>query len=427
MSTQSPLPFASLDGARTAVPPRPAAAHRAAHRADPADPADLERDRRDRAALALLAEPGDLRVAAGVALVGAAELYRQVLDGTAEGGLADDARVRAAASDAERALERAERTGIRFVVPGDAEWPAGLDGLAWAGSAHQRGGVPLGLWARGPVRLHDLATGLAVVGARSATTYGTDQAARISHDVARAGLPVVSGAAFGVDIAAHRGALAAPAGRTAAVLACGVDRGYPQAHERYIDAIAAEHVVVSETAPGMPPSRIRFLSRNRLIAALTDGTLVVEAALRSGALSTAHWATRLGRHLVALPGPVTSEASRGTHRLLREGEASLVTDGADVLEVLGRAGQHLVEPERSPQTLRDRLTVRERQVLDAVPFSGAAELAHVARTAGVSTLGVTSALGRLVRCGLLEQDGAGFRLTGKDADAPDDGLLDSSA
>ncbi|TIC80854.1 DNA-processing protein DprA [Nocardioides sp. GY 10127] len=387
---------------------------------------EREADRLIRATLSLVGEPGDLRITEGVALVGPVELHRQIRDGTAADGLADDVRLRTAEADAPRALELAERTGTRFVVPWDPEWPRSLDALAWSGSAHERGGVPVGLWVRGPLRLDELGRSVAVVGSRSATTYGTGQAGALAHDLGRVGVPVVSGGAFGIDVAAHRGALAGR-GRTVAVLACGVDRVYPQAHEHLLEHCAAEHLLVSETAPGLPPSRIRFLSRNRVIAALAVGTVVVEAALRSGALSTAHWATRTGRHLMGVPGPVSSPQSAGVHRLLRDGEAVLVTNAEDVLEVTGHAGEHLLPVPPSPQTVRDRLTPRQRQVLEALPRHHAARLAEIGRAAGVSTLGVTTALGTLVRRGLVEQDGPGFRLTGADADRLDETLLDSSA
>ena len=156
---------------------------------------------------------------------------------------------------------------------------------------------------RGPVGLHELESSVAVVGSRSATSYGADLAASIGAELARADQTVVSGAAFGIDQAAHRGSLAM-GGPTVAVLACGVDRAYPLAHKALLDHLAATGAVVSELAPGCAPTRLRFLSRNRLIAALTGGTVVVEAALRSGALNTANWAGRLNRpaHGRARPG-----------------------------------------------------------------------------------------------------------------------------
>src|SRR3954447_15859043 len=175
------------------------------------------------------------------------------------------------------------------------------------------------------------ARSVAVVGSRSATTYGAAVAGDIAATLGAAGHTVVSGAAFGIDNAAHRGALAAQ-GPTVAVLACGVDRAYPAAHRPLLDYIAEVGVVVSEAAPGCAPTRIRFLARNRLIAAFGQGTVVVEAAIRSGALNTASWTTELRRVLMGVPGPVTSAPSAGVHQLVRSRDALLVTSGQEVLE-----------------------------------------------------------------------------------------------
>ena len=189
-----------------------------------------------------------------------------------------------------------------------------------------------------------------------------------------------------------------------------VDRAYPTAHKSLIDHLAAECAVVSEAAPGSAPTRLRFLSRNRLIAALTRGTVVVEAALRSGALNTANWATRLNRPLLGVPGPVTSAPSQGVHQLIRVGAAVLATSGEEVLELVGSSGQHLVEVPRGLDGPRDRLTLRQQQVLDAVPVSRCAGADSIARTAGLGLVEVRSALSRLAARGLVEQEARGWRL-----------------
>jgi DNA processing protein len=176
-----------------------------------------------------------------------------------------------------------------------------------------------------------------VVGARAATTYGCDVASSIAYELAERGVVVVSGAAYGIDGAAHRAALAA-GGTTVAVLSSGVDRAYPVGHEALLERIAAQGAVVSEAPPGRHPSRARFLTRNRIIAAMSAGVVVVEAALRSGALNTAHWATQLSTHVMAVPGPVTSAMSAGPHRAVIDRGASLVTDAADVLELVSPVG-----------------------------------------------------------------------------------------
>lgn len=359
-------------------------------------------DRMARVALATTVEPGRHQLLALVSEIGAESVYAGLLD-------QPDIGSRLAEADPDRVLTEADRAGLRFVVPTDDEWPVQLDDLARAGPLQERGGTPLGLWVRGPLRLDALVGSVAVVGSRSATTYGADAAADIAAGLAGAGRVVVSGAAFGIDQAAHRGAVVGD-GATVAVLACGADRVYPAAHRRLIEHVAAEGAVVSETVPGGAPMRIRFLSRNRIIAALTVGTVVVEAAVRSGALNTANWAGRLNRHLMGVPGPRTSAASEGVHQLVRSGAASLVTGPEDVLEVVGAAGEHLTEQARGPERPRDRLDHRQQQVLDAVPAVRAAPDASIARTAGLAVADARGTLAALAGLGLVEQEPGGWRL-----------------
>lgn len=299
-----------------------------------------DQERLARVALNSLAEPGDRRLALLVAGLGAVEVHQRLLAACDLDGIATDVAARLAAIDPGRTLEQAERMGIRFVVPGDAEWPDQLLDLDRIGSLNERGGAPLGLWVRGPLPLGELTGSVAVVGSRSATGYGTSVAADLAAALARSGRAVVSGAAFGIDQAAHRGALGG-GGATVAVLACGVDRVYPKGHEQLLGYLAAEAAVIAEAPPGWTQTRIRFLARNRLIAALTGGTVVVEAALRSGALNTANWAGRLHRQVMGVPGPVTSAPSQGVHELIRSGAATLVSCGEDIAELLAAAGQDL--------------------------------------------------------------------------------------
>jgi DNA processing protein len=378
-----------------------------------------DQERLARVALASLGEPGDPRMVSLVAQLGAAALRDHLLEApdpdavagvdAAEQRMRRDVAVRLAAVDPERDLFRAERLGIRFVMPGDDEWPSRVDDLMSAETLHDRGGPPLGLWVRGPIRLDELDRSVAIVGSRSATTYGTSVAADIAAGVARAGYTVVSGAAFGVDQAAHRGALAA-GGRTVAVLACGVDRAYPSSHKPLLDHLAVHGAVVSELAPGRSPTRARFLTRNRLIAALTRGTVVVEAAVRSGALNSAGWAARLHRPLMGVPGPVSVAQSEGVHHLVRTGAATLVTTADEVLEMVGASGEHLVQRPRGIVTDRDRLPDRLRQVLEAVPLRRAAGVDSVARTAGVHLIDTQASLSRLERLGFVEQVAGGWRI-----------------
>lgn len=369
-------------------------------------------DRLARVALSQLAEPGDLRVAGLVQELGAVRLLEHLASERDLAGMETEVAGRLAACQPERDLDHAARLGIRWVVPGDDEWPVILDDLDLAEPVDRVGRAPLGLWVRGPLRLDLLPRPVAVVGARSATTYGTEVAAEIAAAAARAGSAVVSGAAFGIDQAAHRGALAG-GGPTVAVLACGVDRAYPAAHRQLLDHLAAHGAVVSELAPGRSPTALRFLARNRVIAGLAVGTVVVEAATRSGAHNTANWTGRLNRPLMGVPGPVTSATSQGVHRLIRSGAATLVSSGEEVLELIGAAGEHLVDEPRGPVRERDRLTARQQRVIEAVPVSRPAPSDSVARTAGLGVVEVRSTLEELVRLGLVSRGGTGWRLAAR--------------
>ncbi|WP_326700103.1 DNA-processing protein DprA [Streptomyces sp. NBC_01754] len=365
--------------------------------------------RRARAALTRVLEPGDERGGRWIREVGAVELMRRLTgaDGTARELTGVTAprlagyRIRAATADPDRDLAAVEAVGGRFVCPGDGEWPSQLDDL---GDAR-----PVGLWVRGvpDLRLWALRS-VAVVGARACTPYGAHMASVLGAGLAERGWVVVSGAAFGVDGAAHRGALGA-AGATLAVLACGVDVAYPRGHTELIGRIVEQGLVVGELAPTEHPTRSRFILRNRVIAALTRGTVVVEAEYRSGSLATARNAQRLGRFTMGVPGPATSGLSAGVHELLR-GEAVLVTDASEVAELVGEIGD--LAPVRKGSVLpRDLLDAVSARVLDALPWKGAVDGREVARAAGTST---DEALGRLYELhslGFVERQGDGWRLT----------------
>ena len=368
-----------------------------------------DEERLARLALSQIFEPGDYRIAGAANALGGIRLLEMLRTG--EHNLATlDVAARLAQVDPARQLEAGQQRGMRYVVPGDAEWPDQLTPLDYAAPLHERTGCPPGLWVRGPLTLDGLTRSVAIVGARAATTYGTDVASAIAADVGRAGYTVVSGGAYGIDLAAHRGALAAGT-PTVAVLACGADRIYPPSHRRLFDILAREGAIVSELAPGLPPMRLRFLSRNRVIAGVACGTVIVEAGRRSGARNTASWTTRLSRPLMGVPGPVTSAASEGVHRLLRSGEATVVTSGAEVLEMVGSAGEHLTFEESAPLLPRDTITLREQQVLDAVPVSSRARVDSIAVAAGMSVLAVQGALRVLQERGLVTLTSAGWQLT----------------
>jgi DNA processing protein len=308
-------------------------------------------------------------------------------------------------------------SGIRLVVPGDPEWPGQLADL--------EDDQPYALWLRGNADLRfSCLRSVAIVGSRAATAYGSYVAAEFAASVAARGVAVVSGGAFGVDAAAHRGALAAD-GVTVAVLACGVDMSYPTAHAELFDAIAAQGVIASEWPPGRPVSRLRFLVRNRVIAALATGTLVVEAAQRSGALNTARHARDLRRRLMAVPGPVTSDLSAGCHQVIREWQGTLVTSAAEVIEHLCPVGVSLVGPpaaamgtgsqpagrSQAPPVLpRDRLDLDSARVLDAMPRRGGVGTVRVAQRAGLAPATTATLLSRLATGGFIERCDEGWRL-----------------
>ncbi|MGW1894977.1 DNA-processing protein DprA [Streptomyces sp. NPDC002004] len=308
---------------------------------------------------------------------------------------------RAAHARPRQDLDTARAAGARFVCPGDAEWPAQLDDL---GDAR-----PIGLWIRGRAHLRIWALrSVALVGARACTSYGAHMAMTLGAGLAERGWVVVSGGAYGVDGAAHRGALGA-AGATVAVLACGVDQPYPRGHAELIERIAQQGLLVGELPPGDHPTPSRFVLRNRVIAALTRGTVVVEAAYRSGALSTARSAQRLGRLTMGVPGPATSGLSAGVHELLR-GEAVLVSDAADVVELVGGMGE-LAPERRGPVLPRDLLAPGAGRVLAALPARGTARVEDIARGAGTTPDDAVGRLYELRSLGFVERHSDGWQLT----------------
>lgn len=369
-----------------------------------------DQERWARAALAAIADPGDQALHDLVARVGGARVLADFRGGTDSVGIPRAERYRARIDNADPRAARnlAERAGARVIVPGDPEWVAGLELLG--GLASPFSAPPLALWVRGPHRLGDSGSGpvVAVVGARAATTYGCDVAARMAYELAERGVIVVSGAAYGIDGAAHRAALAV-GGTTVAVLACGVDRAYPVGHEALLERIAAQGAVVSEAPPGCHPSRARFLTRNRIIAAMSDGVVVVEAALRSGALNTAHWATQLSRHVMAVPGPVTSAMSAGPHRAVIDRGAALVTDAADVLELVSPVGSGTQAMRRGEERARDHLPVDALAVLEALPARAARDAGQLAVAAGIPLDSTIGALGLLAADGWVERATSGWR------------------
>ncbi|MGP4045318.1 DNA-processing protein DprA [Streptomyces sp. 2A115] len=363
-------------------------------------------ERLHRAFLARVIEPGDEVCGRWLREVGAGEVVRRLVRGGEQlAGVTDKRwaglRARAERADPERDLAVASDAGMRFVCPGDSEWPAQLDDL---GDAR-----PTGLWVRGRPSLRIWALrSVAVVGARACTEYGAHMAATLGTGLAERGWVVVSGGAYGVDGATHRGALGA-GGATVAVLACGVDRPYPRGHTQLITRIAEQGLVVGELPPGDHPTPSRFILRNRVIAALTRGTVVVEAAYRSGALVTARAAQRLGRFTMGVPGPATSSLSAGVHELLR-GDAVLVTDAAEVTELVGDMGD-LAPERRGPVLPRDLLDPAAERVLAALPAQGTVSSEEIARGAGTTGDDAVARLYELRSLGFVERHGDSWKLT----------------
>ncbi len=355
-----------------------------------------------RMCLAAAVEPGHASLAGAVAEFGAAAVWTELVSDAADGPLTARARTI-------RPGELAERTahgGQRFVIPGDDEWPPGLADLAGCEPVNQMSGEPLGLWVRGAGHLGELTVrAIAMVGSRASSAYGDTVASEMAAEISDAGRAVLSGGAYGIDAAAHRGCLT---GRTPtlAVLACGLDQAYPCGHAKLFERITEAGVLVSELPPGEHPTRVRFLARNRLIAAMTGGTVMVEAAVRSGARNTVTWANTLNRVVMAVPGPVTSATSVTPHRLIREAEAVLVTNAAEVLEMTSPLGRPLrrVPSERRPT---DELAPDELRLFELVPGRGSIAAGELAVRAGMSMLTCLALLGRLADAGFVIQDDAG--------------------
>jgi DNA processing protein len=388
--------------------------------------ADANLDGFARAVLGLVAEPGDGVLGRAIAAIGAVRTAealverrsaKQFVSLVTEAG--DPFDEREAATGLERWLPRldqsgfvrtltqAARVGARFIVPGEAGWPMGVDELG----VH----APIGLWVRGNIGAIPASTrSIALVGARAATGYGEHVAMESSAGLVDRGFTIISGGAYGIDGMAHRAALASD-GPTVAFLAGGVDRFYPLGHESLLTRIAETGAVMSELPCGSAPTKWRFLQRNRLIAAASDATVVLEAGLRSGSLNTAGHAAELGRPLGAVPGPVTSPASAGCHRLLREFDAVCVVDVDQMVELAsgilpsragtgrarGRTGTnaHTPDPDPAPEVVR---------VIDALSTRSPRVLADVARRAGMSVSEVMGVLGPLELSGVAARHAEGW-------------------
>lgn len=401
-----------------------------------------------RAELARVIEPGDLLGPLTVGTLGVAQTHELIFSGRAptteeqqqaaeaasEAGLSrtrsaltsalERWRTRTGQADGARDLRVLHRLGGGLIIPEDEAWPVQLNDLYPAS--------PLGLYFRGPVmeadtdpehnyqlaqkRLPKPPRSIAVVGSREMTDYGSRAAFELSEQLSSHGITILSGGAYGIDAAAHRGALhaqqdpGAPS-PTSAVLAGGVDRFYPAGNERLLRAAADRGLLLSEMAPGSTPTRHRFLHRNRLIAALAAAVVVIEARWRSGALSTAHHGLGLGRPVGAFPGSIYSTSSAGCHRLLRTTPAELVTDAADVLELIAaepftdQPALQLSSPEQSTAAdarAADHLSDLDQRLYDALPAKRSTTAGKLCGVAGLPMSQVLAGMSRLQRRGLAD-------------------------
>jgi len=366
---------------------------------------DWDDERLARAVLTLVCEPGHLKLSRLISAHGAAATVDALRRSGDESAWAQ----RAKKAD-EAALRRnAETAGLRFLIPGDPEWPARLDDLGNAVEVQGLGGIPVGLWAAGPLRVNEAAArSVAVVGARAATRYGEAVAGDLAAGLAREpnGYVVVSGGAYGIDAAAHRGALASQ-GESIGIYAGGLDEAYPRGNGRLFEELKAEHLVISEMAPGIRVTRAAFLARNRLIAALTIGTVVVEAAARSGARNTASWASELGREVMAVPGSVHSAMSAGCHRLIRDGQATLVSDVDDVRALLAPMGLGPALADRGPDRMLDSVDPELLAVRESMPARSGISVPELAAKCGQPVPRIVGALVELEVLGLVAQDQTG--------------------
>jgi DNA processing protein len=375
-----------------------------------------------------IAEPGDSVAGALVGSIGPIDALTALVDGwpldrvaaaladaredllsIRDLGLALDRwRPRLISNAAITALQQAARVSARLLVPSDPLWPRGVDELGAHG--------PIALWLRGlDTAVESLGSSVALVGARAATGYGEHMAMEFSAGLSDRGVSIVSGAAYGIDGMVHRSALAS-GGLTVAFLAGGVDRFYPSGHDALLARIATVGAVLSELPCGSPPTKWRFLQRNRLIAASSVATVVVEAGHRSGSLNTAAHAAAVGRPLGAVPGPVTSPASAGCHRLIREFDAICVTTVDQVVELAagltgtaGAPGAGDLELDHGIVVQDDRRAPEQVRVLDALSTRGARSSSDIARRSGLAVSATEGVLGLLQLEGLAVEGDGGWK------------------
>lgn len=375
-----------------------------------------------RVAWSALAEPGDSGAGALVGALGAARALELVYaEASGRGGAVVRACLGAVApdellglqatvdaglrrwgprldrTDVARAVERAETVGATLLVPGDPDWPERTADLG----DH----APLVLWCRGRAAPVFERPTLAVVGARANTLAGAEAAAEITSSAADDGCAVVSGGAYGIDAVAHRVAIAAGA-PTVAVLAGGIDQLYPVGHVELLRNVSRQGMLLAESPPGTRPTRWRFLARNRMIAAMGDAVVVVEAAARSGALNTANHAAQLGRPVFAVPGAFSSPASVGCHRLVADRRAELAVEPSDPARAA--LGFHAGTDSQGPVPLRSSVEDPDVvRVLDALGRRPIGDL-EAARRSGLSVAAAADALALAELQGLVRRQRDGW-------------------
>jgi DNA processing protein len=347
-------------------------------------------------ALACLVEPGNRELGMLLRQHGPARALHLLLDGQQPSpalvesvhGRLETLAVHDVGRFAEEALEHAARLGARIVTPLDEEWPMQFADLARISRddgdrQHRDTDPPVCLWVRGaPLLAEALDRSVAIVGSRAASSYGQHVAGELAYGLAMRDWTVVSGGAFGIDAAAHRATIAA-GGLTVAVLACGVDKPYPVSHGGLFEQITDDGLLISEWPPGAAPYRMRFLTRNRVIAAATRGTVMVEAGARSGARNTLTHARLLHRPAMVVPGPVTSAVSVGCHAELRRPGTMLVSRFDEVIEEIGAVGELSALPQGAERP-EDVLDATGQRLLDAVQVRKALSAEEIAAGAGLS-------------------------------------------
>lgn len=291
---------------------------------------------------------------------------------------------------ADEKIAEARRFDLKLLLPSDSRWPSALNDLG--------NHAPLLLWYRGNAEhLDDLQRSIGIVGSRNATHYGQRVTSDLAAVLVREQVVIISGGALGIDSIAHRTAINLK-GLTFAFMAGALNCLYPSGNLELFDQISHSGLLLSEMSPGAKPTRWRFLQRNRLIAALASATVVTEAGWRSGSINTVNHAIELGRPVFAVPGPVTSPASAGCNRLIRDSQASLLLELADLPVELGWHGDTPLELEG--------LGVFELRALDAMT-SKYQSIDQLLVASGLALSELRVALGELRLAGKIESDGTG--------------------